>query len=512
MGGRGKKHEPMSAKALSQRLKWRGLQKLKFYCQLCEKQMRDDNGMKCHMMSEQHQRNMLIACESPEKYIAEYSQLFHRDYMALLKRRWGTTRVHCNVVYCEYVAHKTHYHMNATQWTTLTQYVQWLGENGYCKVDYQDEGDLGSNRTGWYVQYIDRDPEVERRKKELERLARKQKDMDERHNSKIAEMVARDQEKRDELDMLNELKPGADEVELEDENREKIAISLPGSRKIVEKYQENVLKEGQEGFKALVAQMSYKKSGVEAGSGASSSQWKSSSSKVSQPKKLSNLQEIMIENERQKEVAKKLEEEKNRKPEDEDMGGLTQQELAEMKEQREFEETWRANRTRKELTNKAKYLELSKTIDPKFYYRPGEKERIKHHEETWEKQAANKRKRLEELGPELKTVSGSGLEIKKSKKSGGEEELPPTLPDGENSEESDSEDDGEKPWLAVNIAVKITSKALGDKFYKKKGKVVDIVDKFEAIVQMFKTNVKIKIDQTHLETVIGRRDYQIEKF
>jgi len=229
------KHEPMSAKALSQRLKWRGLQKLKFYCQLCEKQMRDDNGFKCHMMSEAHQRNLLIAADNPQKYIEEYSQLFHRDYMALLKRRWGTSRVHCNVVYCEYVAHKTHYHMNATQWTTLTQYVNWLGEQGYCKIDYQDDG---PNRGGWYIQLIDTDPEAERRKLELERLARKQRDMDERHNEAIAAMVEKDREAKEAWDILNATKGDPKEVDLE--KHEKLSMLLPESKKVAEKYEGTV--------------------------------------------------------------------------------------------------------------------------------------------------------------------------------------------------------------------------------------------------------------------------------
>ena len=222
------KHAPMTAQALSQRLKWRGLQKLKFYCQLCEKQMRDQNGFKCHMMSEAHQRNLLIAAEDPAKYINHYSDLFHQDYMALLKRRWGTTRVHCNVVYCEYVAHKEHYHMNATQWTTLTQYVNWLGEQGICEVDFQDDGTgmNGSqgNRGGWYIKYIDRDPETERRKQEIDRLAKKQKDMDERHNLKIAEMVEADKERKTALDFAEANKPKPEALDIE--SHEKINLSI----------------------------------------------------------------------------------------------------------------------------------------------------------------------------------------------------------------------------------------------------------------------------------------------
>lgn len=37
-----------------------GLNKLRFYCQVCEKSCRDDNGYKCHLASEAHQRQILV--------------------------------------------------------------------------------------------------------------------------------------------------------------------------------------------------------------------------------------------------------------------------------------------------------------------------------------------------------------------------------------------------------------------------------------------------------------------
>ena len=40
------KAEAGSAKALSNAMKARGLQKLKFYCEMCKKQCRDDNAFK----------------------------------------------------------------------------------------------------------------------------------------------------------------------------------------------------------------------------------------------------------------------------------------------------------------------------------------------------------------------------------------------------------------------------------------------------------------------------------
>jgi DNA/RNA-binding protein KIN17 len=33
-----------------------------------------------------------------------------------------------------------HVHMNSTTWVTLTQYVKYLGREGICKVDQDEDG------------------------------------------------------------------------------------------------------------------------------------------------------------------------------------------------------------------------------------------------------------------------------------------------------------------------------------------------------------------------------------
>ena len=48
----GKKAEAGTPKWLANKMKSKGLQKLRWYCQMCEKQCRDENGFKCHTMSE----------------------------------------------------------------------------------------------------------------------------------------------------------------------------------------------------------------------------------------------------------------------------------------------------------------------------------------------------------------------------------------------------------------------------------------------------------------------------
>ena len=55
------------------------------------------------------------------------------------------TRVSASVVYNEYIANKTHMHMNATQWTTLTEFVLYLGKEGKCKIE--------DTPKGWFLLY-----------------------------------------------------------------------------------------------------------------------------------------------------------------------------------------------------------------------------------------------------------------------------------------------------------------------------------------------------------------------
>uniref|UniRef100_A0A3P8XML3 DNA/RNA-binding protein KIN17 n=1 Tax=Esox lucius TaxID=8010 RepID=A0A3P8XML3_ESOLU len=176
----------LSPKAIGNRIKAKGLQKLRWYCQMCQKQCRDENGFKCHCMSESHQRQLLLASEDPDKIMDTFSEEFKNDFIELIKRRFGTKRVHNNIVYNEYINDREHVHMNSTQWETLTEFTKWLGKEGYCKVDETPKG--------WYIQYIDRDPETIRRQEELEKKKKQDLDDEERSAKFIEEQVRRGQE------------------------------------------------------------------------------------------------------------------------------------------------------------------------------------------------------------------------------------------------------------------------------------------------------------------------------
>ncbi|XP_075713585.1 DNA/RNA-binding protein KIN17 isoform X2 [Rhinoderma darwinii] len=327
----------LTPKAIANRIKSKGLQKLRWYCQMCQKQCRDENGFKCHCMSESHQRQLLLASENPQQFMDYFSQEFQNEFLELLRRRFGTKRVHNNIVYNEYISHREHVHMNATQWETLTDFTKWLGRDGLCKVDETPKG--------WYVQYIDRDPETIKRQQELEKKKKQDLDDQERTAKFIEEQVKRGKsEKEEETPVYTELNRENEE--------EKVVFNL--------------------------------------GKGASASG--PSSSKASSSLASNALKSAAV------------------------TGPVK----------------------RKDLT-------------------PGQ---------TKEKK---KKSALEEI-----------IEMEEKKKK---------------TERTDF-------WLQPEIVVKIVTKKLGEKYCKKKAVVKEVIDRYTAVVKLIDSGDKLKLDQTHLETVI----------
>uniref|UniRef100_A0A8C8RK46 Kin17 DNA and RNA binding protein n=1 Tax=Pelusios castaneus TaxID=367368 RepID=A0A8C8RK46_9SAUR len=337
------KSDFLSPKAIANRIKSKGLQKLRWYCQMCQKQCRDENGFKCHCMSESHQRQLLLASEDPQQFMDYFSEEFRNDFLELLRRRFGTKRVHNNIVYNEYISHREHIHMNATQWETLTDFTKWLGREGYCKVDETPKG--------WYIQYIDRDPETIRRQQEQEKKKKQDLDDEEKTAKFIEEQVKRGLEgKEQEMPVYTELNRENEE--------EKVAFNLnKGASTSVAASSKTGSVLGPSALKTVGGTGSVKRKESAHSSGHSK-----------EKKKKSALDEIM-----------------------------------------EFEE------------------EKKKTVRTDY-------------------------------------------------------------------------------WLQPEIVVKIVTKKLGEKYHKKKAIVKEVIDKYTAVVKMIDSGDKLKLDQTHLETVIPAPD------
>ena len=71
--------------AISKQLKSKGLQKLRWYCQLCEKQCRDENGFKCHCASESHLRRVQLFGSNSKRAVDEYSTIFEQTFIKTLQ-------------------------------------------------------------------------------------------------------------------------------------------------------------------------------------------------------------------------------------------------------------------------------------------------------------------------------------------------------------------------------------------------------------------------------------------
>ncbi|KAJ3089984.1 hypothetical protein HK102_004999 [Quaeritorhiza haematococci] len=302
----------LTPKAIANRIKAKGLQKLRWYCQMCEKQCRDENGFKCHCASEAHQRQMMLFAETPEKYIEMYSSQFMEDFLRLLSRRYNTKRVHANLVYQEYISDRNHLHMNATRWESLSEFVKWMGKEGICHVDETPKG--------WFIQWIDRSPQTLAKQEAIQRKERLEKTEEEIEQKLLEEQIRKARELAEKAESQN----GDDDEEKKKElvreggEDEKIKLNLqiksstflkPAAAKTT------TVKPTANKLNALAGFSSQKKtstSSLSSSSSFSAFPTASSSSSLqsanpSQTRKLTAMEQIILEETRKKERRQKAE-------------------------------------------------------------------------------------------------------------------------------------------------------------------------------------------------------------
>lgn len=225
------KAEVGSTKYVANKMKAKGLQRLRWYCQICEKQCRDENGFKQHTMSESHVRGMLQVGEDPKKYINEYSNQFKRDFLQLLKTSHGEKKVHMNNFYQEYIRDKEHVHMNSTKWPSLTEFAKFLGREGVCRVE---EGERGLE-----ISFIDDSPEAVARREDVKRKERQAKGDEDLESRLLNQQIKRAKEAAKEKERLEaEQKKdgeGAEEPDLAHASAEPVKLSFSLGAKAAQK-------------------------------------------------------------------------------------------------------------------------------------------------------------------------------------------------------------------------------------------------------------------------------------
>lgn len=214
------KAEAGSVKHLNNKLKSKGLQRLRWYCQVCEKQCRDANGFKMHTQSESHVRQMLVVGEDPKKYINEFSNQFLSDFVSLLKTGHGEKQVQINHFYQEYIANKEHVHMNATKWPSLTEFAKHLGREGICRVEENDKG--------IHVTWVDNSPDALKRQEALRRKEAQNQGDEEIEQRMIKEQIRRAQANAAAREA--DVEKDAEERLLKRQEGEKISLSFGGPK------------------------------------------------------------------------------------------------------------------------------------------------------------------------------------------------------------------------------------------------------------------------------------------
>ncbi|CAK9785282.1 hypothetical protein CC85DRAFT_285329 [Cutaneotrichosporon oleaginosum] len=176
--------DPGGTKAMANAMKAKGLGRLRWYCQPCEKQMRDENGFQAHCRSEPHLRKLMAIGPTAGATIAEFSRQFQYDFVSLLKSRHNTQRVRANAVYNEFIQDKNHVHMNATRWVTLNGFIMTLSKAGIVRVDEDERGHL-------WIQWVDNRPETLAKQAAQQKKERSTMDGEDRERKMIEDQIAR---------------------------------------------------------------------------------------------------------------------------------------------------------------------------------------------------------------------------------------------------------------------------------------------------------------------------------
>ncbi|GAB2245157.1 hypothetical protein Droror1_Dr00000650 [Drosera rotundifolia] len=197
------KNEFLTPKAIANRIKAKGLQKLRWYC-----------------MSESHQRQMEVFGQNPNRVVDGYSEEFESAFLEHMKWNHRFSTVVATVVYNEYIVDRHHVHMNSTQWATLTEFVKYLGRTGKCKVEETEKG--------WFMTYIDRDSEALFKEKMKNKRARADIVDEEKQEREIRRQIERAEQLMPEGRERSSERDGEASGLLRSENGGKIVFVLGG--------------------------------------------------------------------------------------------------------------------------------------------------------------------------------------------------------------------------------------------------------------------------------------------
>lgn len=84
--------------------------------------------------------SVLTFSDNRGRLMDNFSRVFKANFVALLRRRWRTKRVKANKVYQTHISDKTHVHLNATCWSTVSGFIKHLADEGIVVAEETEKG------------------------------------------------------------------------------------------------------------------------------------------------------------------------------------------------------------------------------------------------------------------------------------------------------------------------------------------------------------------------------------
>lgn len=200
------------AMLISKKFRYGSLGKLKWFCEMCQYQARNEESFNSHVKSERHRRMMLHFRENSESIIRNNSNQFKKEFLSVLKTRYRDKEVLANTVYISVISNKYHQHMNSTRWISVRGFLEEIKQDGYIELKDTDNGPV--------IKYIEKDDFY---KKPEELIAEREKFLEDEFNKSISNS-------REVLDMLHKVNKNSNEIKniVPDVEAEKIEIKSEG--------------------------------------------------------------------------------------------------------------------------------------------------------------------------------------------------------------------------------------------------------------------------------------------
>ena len=206
----GKKKEMTESKRISKQMKYGGLGKLKWFCDVCKFQARSAEAFRAHTQSEHHKLMMSQFRPDQHSIIRQNSEEFKNQFLNLLKRKYPNQEVLANNVYVQVISDKNHQHMNSTRWESVRGFCTEMAERGIINMRMTERGPV--------IKYVEKDPASEAAQR-LTKAVQEQFQQDLAKEEKIVEEMLKSMPKMELNDEIKEEK--AMDVQITKENLQK---------------------------------------------------------------------------------------------------------------------------------------------------------------------------------------------------------------------------------------------------------------------------------------------------